>query len=182
MHALVVYESMFGNTQEVAESVAAGLASHMDVDVVEVGDAPETLGAHHRLLVTGAPTHAFGLSRPSTRRSAGDEARKAAPAAEPPQALISTGIGLREWLAQIHPGGETVAAAAFDTRLAKPRLPGSAARAARRRLRRRGFQIVVPAESFWVTGTTGPLVDGESARARSWAEQIATETVAAQVA
>lgn len=42
MHAVVVFESMFGNTESIAEAVGKGLASHAEVDVVNVDDAPLT--------------------------------------------------------------------------------------------------------------------------------------------
>ncbi len=54
--ALVVFESMFGNTEAIARAVADGLGGGAEVDVV------------------GGPTHAFGMSRPSTRRSAAQQA------------------------------------------------------------------------------------------------------------
>jgi hypothetical protein len=59
-------------------------------------------------------------------------------------------------------------AASFDTRIASPRVPGSAARAAQKRLKKLGFRTAMPAESFYVNGTPGPLVDGELERARRW--------------
>ena len=40
MRALVVYESMFGNTRDVASAVADGLRTVGDVETVEVGVAP----------------------------------------------------------------------------------------------------------------------------------------------
>ena len=43
MRALVVVESVFGNTRQIADAVAAGLAPHMDVDVLDVVDAPEVV-------------------------------------------------------------------------------------------------------------------------------------------
>ena len=49
---------------------------------------------------------------------------------------------------------------------------GSAARAAEKRLRKLGFRVVAPSESFYVTGTAGPLVEGETERARAWAEKL----------
>jgi hypothetical protein len=63
MNALVVYESMFGNTQKVAQAIGEGLSTEMDVDVQEVGVAPDKIGDQVTLLVVGAPTHAFSLSR-----------------------------------------------------------------------------------------------------------------------
>ena len=47
--ALVVYESMWGNTEKVARAVAAGLASWLEVEVCEVGAAP---GSHPRRMWT----------------------------------------------------------------------------------------------------------------------------------
>jgi hypothetical protein len=166
MRALVVYESMFGNTQAVANAVAGGLASGFAVEVVEAGSAPRVLPAGVELLVVGGPTHAFGMTRPGTRRSAAEQTG---------QPLVSAGTGVREWLAAVDRArAGQVAAAAFDTRVDRPRLPGSAARAARRRLRRAGFRIAAPAESFYVTGgSPGQLSEGELARARRWGEQLA---------
>jgi hypothetical protein len=103
-HALVVFESMFGNTRKIAEAVADGLRTAMPVELTE------------------------GIAHPPV--------------------------------------------AAFDTKISRPRLPGSAARAARNRLRRAGFPAVLPAENFYVQGTPGPLVDGELARARAWGERL----------
>jgi hypothetical protein len=114
------------------------------------------------LLVVGGPTHAFGMSRPGTRQSAAQQAERG---------LVSARIGLREWLGTLPESSGRVAVATFDTRIAKPRLPGSAAAAAEKRLRRLGFRLVVPSKSFYVEGTTGPLVDGEPERARRWGDE-----------
>ena len=162
MRGLVVYESMFGNTQMIADAVADGLSRRMRVDAVEVGDAPTKLDDDVALLVVGGPTHAFGMSRPRTRQDAAKQASGE---------LVSKRIGMREWLAALQaPRG--MAAATFDTRVSKPHLPGSAARAAEKRLRRLGFRIAAPAESFYVEGTLGPLLDGERDRAAHWGEQL----------
>jgi hypothetical protein len=165
MHALVVYESMFGNTRRIAEAVAEGLATATEVRIVEVGSAPALVGEDVSLLVAGGPTHAFGLSRASTRRSAAEQAGGP---------LVSAGPGLREWLAGLRTSSARLGVAAYDTRVHKPRLPGSAARSVARRLRAAGVRQVVPAESFYVTGTRGPLVAGEVERARRWGERLAS--------
>jgi flavodoxin len=167
MKALVVYESMFGNTRTIATAVAEGLAStRADVEVSEVGVAPVEVGDDVDLLVVGAPTHAFGMSHPNTRTSALEHTD---------QPLVSPGIGLREWLDRVR-ARAGLAVAAFDTRTDQRWLPGSAARGAQRRLRRRGFQPVTGARNFHVTGMTGPLVDGEPDRAREWGERLASAT------
>jgi hypothetical protein len=158
MKALVVYESMFGNTQAVAQAVAEGISTAATVELVEVGQAPRLVPDDISMIVVGAPTHAFSLSRQRTRADARQQA-------EGP--LVTTGAGLREWLLELR-SARPLPVAAFDTRIARPRVPGSAARAAMRRLRRRGHQPISRPTSFYVTGTRGPLSNGELDRARAW--------------
>jgi len=164
MRALVIFESMFGNTESVARAVASGLGAGMEVDVLEVGTAPAAIPGDVDLLVIGGPTHAFGMSRPRTRADAAGQA---------PGGIVSRGIGMREWLESLHAPATAPAAATFDTRIDKPRVPGSAARGAEKRLRKLGFRMLADAESFYVRGTPGPLVDGEVVRARRWGEALA---------
>ncbi|HET6919565.1 MAG TPA: flavodoxin domain-containing protein [Jiangellaceae bacterium] len=163
MRARVVYESMFGNTQVVAQAVAEGLAKSMAVDLEEVGAAATDISADIDKLVVGGPTHTFGMSRERTRESAAEQAAGG---------IVSAGEGLREWLGALTGRSRAVAAATFDTRIDKPRMPGSAAHGAEKRLRRLGFRVLVPAASFYVTCTSGPLVDGERERARHWGEVL----------
>ena len=161
--ALVVFESMFGNTQTIAEAVAEGLSSQLPTDLREVGAASDALANDVDLLVVGGPTHAFGMSRPRTREDATRQAGGH---------VVSERTGLREWLASLERTSGNVAAAAFDTRIDKPRVPGSAARGAEKRLRKLGFRIAAPSESFYVTGVAGPLVDGETERAHRWGQKV----------
>jgi hypothetical protein len=67
MKALLVYESLFGNTEAVARAIADGLSLEMEVAVHEVGEAPTVITEFIDLVVVGGPTHAFSLSRPGTR-------------------------------------------------------------------------------------------------------------------
>ncbi|WP_027927484.1 flavodoxin domain-containing protein [Amycolatopsis benzoatilytica] len=159
MRALVVYESMFGNTEEIARAIGEGLGTD---EILPVDHAPRDL-AGYDLLVVGAPTHVHGLSRPSTRKAAADQGSGSTRTGEP---------GVREWL-----GGFTVLppaldTAVFDTRIGKPRwLTGSAARSAQKILSGLGHAPAAPAESFLVEGdgTETKLVAGETERAREWA-------------
>ena len=170
MAAVVVFESMFGNTWQIAHAVTEGLSEHLPVELVEVGAAPAAIGDDVELLVVGGPTHAFGLTRPGTRQSAAQQAD---------DGLVSRGRGLREWLGMLPEGSSDVAVAAFDTRISRPRLPFSAAAAAEKRLRRLGFRVPARSQSFFVEGTTGPLMPGERERARRWGEELAAKLAAA---
>jgi hypothetical protein len=145
--ALVVYESMFGNTEEVAKAVAEGLRLEgVETTVVEARSAPHAVARDLDLLVVGAPTHAFSLSRAASRQDAVSQG------AAPQRA----DLGVREWLESCrHDRRSPVALAAFDTRMSRVRwLPQSGlggcrsdraqARVPRRRppdrVRRRGHQ------------------------------------------
>ncbi len=162
MRALVVFESMFGNTKEIAEAIAGELGRIMETGCLEVGLAPVTPEGFD-LLIVGGPTHQFGLSRPDSREGA---------ASETEEPLISQGIGIREWIKGL-PNVTGTLAATFDTSIRKPNLPGSAARGAQKRLKRLGYRIVTAAEIFHVEGKTGPISDGELERAREWGTKVA---------
>jgi len=162
MGALVVYESMFGNTHAVADAVAEGLRNFMPVEVVEVSEAPELETLETDLLVVGAPTHAFGLSRPETRRDAYERIG---------HPVISESTGVREWLASAYSAPEHLPVAVFDTHV-QARVPGYAHTAAAKRLRRIGAEPLGGGMSFRVRGYEGPLIDGELHRARAWGLEL----------
>ncbi len=169
MRCLVVYESMYGNTMEVARSIAAGAGSVLETETVEVGDAPSTVADDIGLLVVGGPTHAFGMTRQGTR----EDAREGKYAEGFTGDFVSTGPGIREWIEAVSvPKGTSFAT--FDTRIAKPHLPGSAAAGAAKRLRKKRAHQVMDPESFWVEGATGPLTDGELERAERWGAKVAS--------
>jgi hypothetical protein len=164
--AAVVCESMFGNTAAVAGAIGSELRSQgFDVEIWDVEDAPAAESLRVDLLVVGAPTHAFSLSRPGTRA---DAVRQGADAAR-------ARTGIREWLTAA--GGTPEEAqprvVAFDTRVAKARhLPGSAARAAMRLGERHHLGHPLGIESFYVEDIAGPLLDGELDRAREYARNV----------
>ena len=165
--AWVVYESMFGNTKQIAEAIGEGLSTQVATDLVEVNDASHEIEPGVRLIVVGGPTHVLGMSRQRTRQDAMTQAGR-----DP----ASAGIGIREWLVTLGYAVNGIRAAAFDTHIDKP-VPGSAARKAEKRLRKLGFLIVAPAESFYVSDTPGPLVHGELERARGWGEQLGSSII-----
>lgn len=174
MRALVVYESLFGNTHAIGDAIAAGLRPCGDVRVVPIGEASADLVAWADLVVAGGPTHVHGMSRPKSRVDG--RARAAKPGSTLALDPAAAGEGLREWLdALVEVGGTS--AAAFDTRVSGPALlTGRASRAIARGLRKRGFRLVADPESFLVDAQT-ELVAGEAARAKAWGEQLAALAV-----
>lgn len=168
MRALVVYESMYGNTAAIGEAIAAALREQgvevQDALVSKV-DPAETEVAD--LLVVGGPTHVHGMSRDSTRKTAANDEKNTFP--EP-----TLEPGLRTWLKQV-PEASGRLAAAFDTRIDKSALlTGSAAKGIARRLKDRGFRVVVQPESFLVS-TENTLIDGELEHAAAWGRTLADE-------
>ncbi len=166
MKSLVVYESFYGNTELIAQAIAAGLARHGEARSVGMGAVEASSLSDVDVLVVGAPTHAWGLPRAKTR--AGIESAVALDG----QPLV------RQWLETVPDGGGR-AAAAFATRLDKPRvLTGSAAGGIARRLRHRGWSRPT-SKSFVVTGTQGPLAAGEIEKAATWGDELGARAAAA---
>ncbi len=163
MRALVVYESLWGNTEKVARAIGDALSSHGTVDIFD-SDAAPTSTDGYELLVVGAPTHAFSMSRPSTRA----DAVKSHAA---PHAPVK---GVREWLADLQRPPAKTPTLVFDTRVDQPRLPGSAAKAARHDLHVLGFDTSVLQQTFRVHGYEGPLLEGEIQRAIAWVAENLT--------
>src|SRR6516225_9376874 len=161
MNALVVYESMYGNTAAIGEAIAAALreeGAEVEAKLVSKVEPEQTRDVD--LLVVGGPTHVHGMSRSSTRKTAAADEKNtfAEPTLEP---------GLRTWLARL-PEGAGRLAAAFDTRIDKPLiLTGSAAKGIGRGLKERGFHLATEPECFLVS-TQNQLLDGELERAATW--------------
>ena len=164
--ALVVFESMFHNTESVALAVVRGLELEGFVArAVPVVSAPSLDAVATDLLVVGAPTHAFSLSRPATRD---DAVRRGAD----PEAART---GVRDWLvaARPTPARRRPLAAMFDTRVQQTRhLPKSAATRGRHLLRRLGLTVVVPPQGFVVEDLQGPLADDELEHAVAWGRDL----------
>lgn len=168
MRSLVVYESMFGNTRMIARSIADGLSEAGPVSVTDVIDAPSVIPPDVDLVVVGGPTHAFSMSRHSTRE---DAVRRGGSPDDVPE-------GIREWLEALSEGEYRQDFAAFDTRVRVPMLPGAASHAATRSARHLGFRAQEP-ESFFVKDYEGPLLDGELDRAREWGHALGMKLTAA---
>jgi hypothetical protein len=150
-------------TEEVAQAIARGLSQHLDVGLVEVSTAPPVITEPLDLIVVGGPTHAFSMSRPSTRE---DAFRQGA-------GHGSKAVGVREWLGHQRKGPHSELVAMFDTRVGRVRhLPGSAARGAAKLAHKLGYATAAKPESFYVGDVTGPLLEGELDRAQAWGERL----------
>jgi hypothetical protein len=163
MHAVVVFETLWGNTEQVAREIAGGIGLE-STEVMDAVSAPAVLESDVDLLVVGGPTHAFSMSSEKTRESA----KQQGAVNIPPR-------GIREWIASLSSPGRDVLVATFDTRVTSPRLPGSAAKKAMKRLVALGFRPLAKPESFGVHGYSGPVTDGELERARRWGEHLAAD-------
>ena len=169
MRVLVVFESIWGNTRTLAEAMARALEGTCTVSLVDSDTAPVRVEGYD-LVIVGGPTHAFSMSRLSTREGA-----------------ISRGassggreVGLREWVGALPSGAHAGRLATFDTRVASVRhLPGSAAKAAGRLARRHGYPLA-GVESFYVDDVEGPLLEGETVRATEWGRALARAVVPAE--
>lgn len=169
MRALVVYESMFGNTKKIASAIA----DELGCAAVPVKEATQAQLAAVDLVVVGGPTHAWGMSRPSTRKAAAEQAAK--PGSGLTLEPDATGTGLREWLTA-H-AGQLPAAVAFDTRIKMPAMiSGRASRRIAAVLRRSHVRQPVAPQSFLVS-KANQLQPGELDRAAGWGRQLASHLV-----
>ena len=155
MKILVIYDSVFGNTEKVARAIAESLGSRASVEILRADQVvPEQLTGLD-LLVVGSPTRGF----------------------RPTEAVT----GLLNRLRPKDLKGARVAA--FDTRFKADEIDSAGLRfvvktggyAAKRiadRLKNAGGNLVVPPEGFYVADTEGPLKAGELERAAAWATSL----------
>lgn len=156
MKALIVIETCFGNTEQIAHAIAEGLRSRgADVDLVQAAEAPSPQGFD--LLLIGSPTHSMGLPKAATRQQARTKGGHPG----------STGIA--EWLTTVpRLDGQRIAAFATVT---GGMFSGSAAKAIEKHLRKVAVTVTAR-EDFTVRGTEGPLADGELERASAWGASL----------
>jgi hypothetical protein len=166
MKAVIVYESLWGNTAAVARAIAEGIGP--GARALTTDEATPAVVAGADLLVIGAPVIAFGLASEKTRDGIED-------AANPPDVSHPS---LKSWLEEL-PSGHAPAAA-FETRLWWS--PRGATGSIERGLKAAGYAIVGKAERFVVDGKYGPLREGELDRARAWGVTLARAVPSVQAA
>jgi flavodoxin len=156
MKALVVYDSFFGNTEQIAQAIGHALGSPEDVEIVRVSNVkPEQLTGL-KLLIVGSPTRGF---RPTPAIS---NLLKSIPKNGLKGAKVAA-FDTRFTVSEI----EKVRILAFFVRIF-----GYAAKPIADRLEKKGGELAIPPEGFYVGDTEGPLLEGELERAADWAKQI----------
>jgi flavodoxin len=146
MKTLIVYDSIFGNTEQIAQAIGNALGSQQDVEILRVSNVkPEQL-MELELLIVGSPTYA---GRPT-----------------PP---------IQDFLNKASESNiNGVNVAAFDTRVSAKfaRIFGYAAEKIAVNLKRKGGTLIAAPEGFIVNDKEGPLKEGELERAASWTKAI----------
>jgi len=160
MKAVVVYESLWGNTASVARAIADGIGP--DAAAMSTAEATPAALAGADLIVAGGPVFAFQLSSDRTRDSIRERPDPGAPLPD----LSSP--SLRSWLEALPAG--SASCAAFDTRVRGPF--GKGAPTVAEALQTKGYRLVAAPEGFVVKGKYGPMRDGELRRARAWGQRL----------
>jgi hypothetical protein len=160
MKALVVYESHWGNTAEIARAIAEGIGP--EARALTTTDATPEVITEADLVVAGAPVMVFSL--PSDKSEGYVSKDEKAPF--PPDVSHPS---LRTWLDALPK--HDAAAASFETRLRWS--PGGATGAIEERLHRAGYRTIAKPGKFVVKGSYGPLREGEVERAREWGATLA---------
>jgi flavodoxin len=154
MKIIVIYDSIFGNTEKIAKSLEFSLGGQ-EVKAIRVSDVKLDQLTGIQFLVVGSPTRGFRPTKPIT-----------------------------DFLKKIPDNGlKGVKVAAFDTRITiDEKVPlilrflsnifGYAAKPIADKLAEKGGELIVPPEGFIVKGSEGPLKEGELERAADWVKQI----------
>ncbi len=153
MNALVIYDSVFGNTERIARSIAAALGEGASTQNVSAVTPADLNGID--VLFVGSPTRGFKPTPAIT----------AFLASLPADAL------------------KGVKAAAFDTRIPLDSIKnpifrlivkkgGYADRVIAKTLAGKGATLAIPSDGFIVLESEGPLKEGERDRAAAWARSI----------
>ncbi len=161
MRAVVVYESLWGNTANVARAIGDGIGP--DAIVVSTAEAGPDVLEGADLVVAGAPVFVFHLSSDRTRR---DIEQNLEPGAPTPNLGHPS---LRSWLGSLAPS--TAACAAFDTQVRGPFGRGAPKIASA--LKATGMRLIARPDGFIVVDKYGPLADGELERATRWGATLA---------
>ena len=146
MNTLIVYDSQFGNTARIAQTIADTLRAFGQAQAVRIDPAQPVSFQGVDLLIVGCPTQGF---RPTP--------------------------AMQSFLGTIpFPSLDGLAVACCVTRFRGVLWKSSAATRMARQLRTMGVESLVPPESFFVKSMKkeGPLLAGEVERAATWAQML----------
>lgn len=153
MKALVVYDSQFGNTEQIARAVADGLGA--ETAVLHAGQFTAAALAGVGLLVVGSPTQRFHATPPVDILLQGRDLHGLRAAAFDTR-LDVTEVDSRMLRVAVKVAGDNAWAA---TRIAN-------------QLAKDGATLIAPPEGFVVLDTEGPLREGELERAKAWGKAL----------
>ncbi|MGB2963048.1 MAG: flavodoxin domain-containing protein [Anaerolineales bacterium] len=161
MKATVVYDSQFGNTKKIAHAIGGGLGSSENVKVIKIGNLKVEDYEGIDLLVVGCPTQRLTATPP-----------------------------ISDWIKSLPDKSlKGIRAAAFDTRLTEEKINeirvlaffvkifGYAAKPIAKGLMKKGADLAVNPEGFYVADTEGPLLEKELERAAEWGVNIGTSSL-----
>jgi flavodoxin len=157
MKTLVIYDSFFGNTEQIARAIGNALGSPGGAETLRVGDVEPQRLTGLDLLIVGSPTRAFRPTEAITKllRSIAKNGLDGTRVATFDTRVTEEEIASRPWILR---------------KMVK--IFGYAARPIADRLVKKGGNLIAAPEGFFVEGTEGPLKEGELERAESWAKRI----------
>jgi len=158
MQTVIIYDSRFGNTEQIAKAIARGARARSDVHVMHTTEALRSIPTSDRrpdLVIVGGPTHNRGPS-----------------------------AGLKAFAQALPAALRTGPVATFDTRYRGPLLVmGSAAAAMSKTFAKAGAALVAPPESFFIVrkGSVASqgLEPGELERAEQWGVAVSSAVASA---
>jgi len=143
---LIVYDSVYGNTEKIAMAIAETLTSSAGVKALRANEFDPLELESIDFLIVGSPVHA---GRPTP--------------------------DIKKFLSKIPANAlRNISVASFDTRMSIfiAKLFGYAAGRIAESLKGKGGHLVASSEGFIVEDKEGPLKQGELERATSWAKRI----------
>ena len=151
MKALIVYDSVYGHTEQIAQAIGTALTNEHDVEVVRANEVRDDQLPLIDLLIIGSPTHGGRFTE-----------------------------AIQDFLNNISELAlENTKTAAFDTRTSSSGIVGVLERKFGRAairianiLEKQERILIAEPEGFIVRGRKGPLEEGELKRAENWAKKI----------
>lgn len=151
MKGIVIYDTSYGNTKTIAETIAETLKEYgFEVHLSHVKNVREIHAKHYDFLVLGSPTKIFNMTF-TVRR------------------FINGKIKEEEW--------KDKPFAAFDTELQGviEKSGASAAEKIAKKLSEKGLKQVLPVLKTAVVGMKGPLKEGEIENTKNYAKELASK-------